>query len=162
MRGPLKLCVNGCGVPPQKPSWVLCKKCLDALTRRPKASRKRQRDEADRLFSLIIRTRDDWQCRFEEAHNDISILEAPQCAHIVSRRYLAVRWDEDNAVCLCQRHHMKYTHDPIAWEAWVEERWPGRLAVLKRVALAGPAEKIDYDSLLASLCSRLEELKARR
>jgi hypothetical protein len=28
---PLERCANGCDAPPQHPSLVLCKKCLDAL-----------------------------------------------------------------------------------------------------------------------------------
>ena len=29
-----KRCVNGCGAPPQKPSLVLCKKCLEELDKK--------------------------------------------------------------------------------------------------------------------------------
>lgn len=29
---PLKLCANGCGVPPAPPSLVICKACQDKIT----------------------------------------------------------------------------------------------------------------------------------
>lgn len=31
MKKPLKWCCNGCKEPPQLPSFVLCKKCFEAL-----------------------------------------------------------------------------------------------------------------------------------
>lgn len=34
MRKPLKRCVNGCDAPPQLPSFVLCKPCLAALSKK--------------------------------------------------------------------------------------------------------------------------------
>jgi 5-methylcytosine-specific restriction endonuclease McrA len=49
---------------------------------------------------------------------------ALQCAHIVSRRYLATRWDPQNAVALCPRCHVYYTHRPVEWEVWIDARRP--------------------------------------
>jgi 5-methylcytosine-specific restriction endonuclease McrA len=124
------------------------------LSRRPKASRKKQKLEADRLFSLIIRTRDDWECR--NCHSTQNI----QCAHVVSRSYLGTRWDGSNAVALCQRCHMKFTYDPIAWEDWCQDRWPDRMAGLKYVARS--STRPDYDELLPRLRNRLANLQAGR
>lgn len=42
-----------------------------------------------------------------------------QWAHIVSRRYRAVRWDPNNAVALCAGHHMYFTPRPLEWDTWV-------------------------------------------
>jgi hypothetical protein len=41
---------------------------------------------------------------------------------------------------------MKYTHDPLGWEAWIEERFPGRLGMLKAKALSG-VKGLDYEEL---------------
>jgi hypothetical protein len=41
---------------------------------------------------------------------------------------------------------MKYTHDPLGWEAWIEERFPGRLGMLKMKALTG-VKRLDYEEL---------------
>lgn len=39
-----------------------------------------------------------------------------QCCHRMSRRYLAVRWDLQNAVPMCAGHHVYYTYHPLEWE----------------------------------------------
>jgi hypothetical protein len=48
---------------------------------------------------------------------------------------------------------MRYTYDPLGWEAWVEERLPtGRLEGLKLRARMGLSH-VDYDELCAVLKS---------
>ena len=108
--------------------------------------------DADRLFSLLIRTRDDWTCKSCGRGQQQAVM---QCAHIVSRRYRAVRWNALNAVCLCSACHVGYTHDPIGWEDWVEDHLPGRLTMLKHVARMGVVH-VDYDDVCASLRCQLE------
>jgi hypothetical protein len=125
-------------------------------TSKRRKQRKAKCKDADRLFSLLIRTRDDWTCRACGKPN-----QAPQCAHIVSRRYRATRWLAVNAVCLCAGCHISYTYDPIAWEDWVEDHLPGRLTMLKCVARAGVSQ-VDYDDLCASLTQQLSEMQTRR
>ncbi|GIW90893.1 MAG: hypothetical protein KatS3mg109_1325 [Pirellulaceae bacterium] len=66
--------------------------------------------QADRVFSERIRERDRACVRCGSTYR-------LQCAHIVSRRYSALRWAEDNAVALCQRCHVYFTHRPVEWEA---------------------------------------------
>jgi hypothetical protein len=61
-----------------------------------------------------------------------------QWAHILSRRYLQVRWDPRNSVVLCVRCHVYYTHRPLEWERWASDRLgAGTLAILKDRALRG-------------------------
>jgi HNH endonuclease len=86
---------------------------------------------ADRLFSTFIRTRDG-AC--QECHST----EGLQCAHLISRRYLATRWNDDNAVALCFRCHKRYTERPLEWDDWCashlgEGLWSG----LKEIAMNG-------------------------
>ena len=107
-----------------------------------RGSRQALRNRADKLFSEKIRR--DACCRNCGASWRL------QCAHIVSRRYNATRWSTDNAVCLCQKCHMKFTYDPLGWEEWVEERFPGRLAELKVRARQGVA-KVDLEAVVESL-----------
>lgn len=80
-----------------------------------------------------------------------------QCAHIVSRRYTATRWERGNAVCLCRACHMRYTANPLAWDLWVEEEIgiPAYIA-LKQKALAGRG-RTDYKALLSDLRQRWKE-----
>ena len=80
---------------------------------------KHARKEADRLFSLYIRKRDG-KCQ--------ALCQLPydlQCAHLISRRYMAVRWMPENAVALCTFHHKKWTEDPLGWDVWCLERLGG-------------------------------------
>lgn len=59
-----------------------------------------------------------------------------QWAHVVSRRYRAVRWDPTNAVTLCAGHHMYFTPRPLEWDAWVIARiGADAYSALKRRAL---------------------------
>lgn len=64
---------------------------------------------------------------------------------------MATRWSMDNAVCLCAKHHMKWTHDPVGWEAWVDERFgEDRLRDLKLRARQGVAS-VDLEGVVALL-----------
>jgi len=45
-----------------------------------------------------------------------------ECAHIITRARLAIRWDEQNAVPLCSGHHVWFTHNPDAWRAFVADQ----------------------------------------
>lgn len=107
-----------------------------------------QRRKADALFSKRIRSRGICQAF---AFDGVKCAGVLQCAHIVKRRYLSLRWDDENAACLCQAHHMYFTHAPLA-----EERFhngllgPDRFAELKRraeTAVGAP----DYDAILHRL-----------
>ena len=74
-------------------------------TSKRRKSRMALRNKADKLFSLAIRERDGWACR------NCGSTYRPQAAHIISRRYSAVRWSSDNCLCLCQKCHLKFTWD---------------------------------------------------
>ena len=38
-----------------------------------------------------------------------------QCAHIIGRANLFLRWDDRNALSLCAGHHVYYTYHPELW-----------------------------------------------
>jgi hypothetical protein len=100
---------------------------------------------ADRLFSRYIRARDG---RCVECGKTDSL----QCAHLVSRRYHAVRWDERNAVALCQGCHVYYTHRPLEWDAWCGTRLgSGVWWDIRNKAMHGPSPD------LADVIAGLEE-----
>jgi 5-methylcytosine-specific restriction endonuclease McrA len=92
---------------------------------------------ADAMFSKQIRARDG-RCMGQGSGPACS--GYLQCAHIISRRYRAVRWDEANAIALCQAHHVYWTHRPLEWQVWVFNQgidYPS----LRRRALNDPPEK---------------------
>lgn len=99
--------------------------------------------EADRLFSLRIRTRDG-RCQNCGTTRDL------QCAHGFSRSYRTVRWDDRNAFALCRGCHVKYTHRPIEWDDWLRERMGDELYDEVRL-LASLGPKPDVAAVLEQL-----------
>lgn len=95
---------------------------------------KRDKAEATRLHSLIVRARG--AC---EACGETTNL---QCAHIISRRYSRTRTDLSNAFCLCAGCHMRFTEWPLEFGAFVEQKLGAYYYTLQRDALEGG--KVDW------------------
>jgi hypothetical protein len=115
-----------------------------------KASRKTLKSKADRLFSLIIRERD-------KACRRCGTTESLQCAHIVSRRYHAVRWSLDNAIALCAGCHIYFTHRPIEWERAIEQ-WFGLIHYNRVKMVAMSYDKPDYEYVVQELTKFWQDL----
>jgi hypothetical protein len=47
--------------------------------------------------------------------------EGLEACHIFSRRYRSVRWDMDNLICLCHRHHFYSHSNPILFAEFIKE-----------------------------------------
>jgi hypothetical protein len=62
-------------------------------------------DAADRLFSQYIREKAGQRCERCGADGRMVQLE---CSHFIGRRVEAVRFDEDNADCLCRTCHAHF------------------------------------------------------
>lgn len=117
-----------------------------ARKNRPRKNRKGKRPslarEADRLWSLIVKR--PGRC---EACGATTFLQA---AHGFSRRYRGTRWLPINGFCLCRKCHMKWTHDPLGWTAWLKERWGVEVyEELERLARA--VAKPDHKAIVAKL-----------
>ena len=92
--------------------------------------------EADKLFSQQVRARGICQAAGFRFECSMQL----QCAHIISRRYKAVRWVEENALSLCGAHHIWFTHHPLEWEDFCRRAgidWNN----LRYLALHDPPEK---------------------
>lgn len=74
------------------------------IKRRKKTPRKKLEVALDKIFSLIIRQRGHCQ-KCGKAEDD-----KLQCSHIHSRSKLSVRWDLNNAFCLCSGCHIFWWH----------------------------------------------------
>lgn len=121
-------------------------------------SKKRQNymKKADVLFSKIVRTRDG---RCVAAGTDTTECKGVlQCAHIISRSYKAIRCNLDNAVTLCQAHHMYYTYRPDEWKWWVDTNLPNRWRRLMKEALE--YRRVDWKARHQELKELLDELEA--
>lgn len=90
--------------------------------------KKRQKDKADRLFSLKIR--EIGYCELA-GKDTIHCGGGLQCAHIETRGAHGIRWNELNAVCLCAGHHVYYTNNPNAWDKIVVQEFPVKWAFVE-------------------------------
>ncbi len=118
---------------------------------RKKAKKTRNTDTADALFSLIIRA--PGRCVIDGCSKTTGL----QAAHGFSRRYRSVRYDERNCFCMCQGHHVYYTHRPLEWDEWLRARLgPDLYEELRETALRGG--RTDFKVLLPSLRARHREL----
>ena len=84
---------------------------------------KGQKNKADRLFSLKVRKIGYCQLLFQDK---ISCSQVLQCAHIIGRANKRLRWDEQNALCICSGHHVWYTHEPEAWRIIIKKEFPDK------------------------------------
>lgn len=75
------------------------------------------RDKADKLWSLMIRERDG-SCRRCGRTTPEVVLQA---AHVISRRYKAIRWDERNGIALCMGCHHWGHMQPVEFDWWVQD-----------------------------------------
>ena len=109
-----------------------------------KTTRKKLEAKADKLFADIIKS--EGKCERCGSRDYL------QTAHIISRRYKQVRWDLDNAVCLCRGDHVYFTHHPLEWEEWVVDKI-GELAYIELKTKAMMYGKIDYEMIIDRLKS---------
>lgn len=112
-----------------------------------KTKRTTLRNKCDKLFSIFIRARDKVCVACGSARN-------LQCAHVFSRRYLKVRWDERNAVALCAGCHVKFTHFPLEWEDFIIERMGQDEYTQLRADARETSYKVDYEATLEDLLSK--------
>lgn len=73
--------------------------------------------KCDDRFRAIIIERAGLRCEECGATN-----VALECAHVIARRHLRVRWNPLNAVCLCVTCHLNFTMRPDAWTEWCRGR----------------------------------------
>jgi 5-methylcytosine-specific restriction endonuclease McrA len=125
--------------------------------RRGRSTKRRQsvarggpkKDSLDRWFSMIVRS--------VGVCASCGTSERLQCAHVVSRRYLGVRYSIDNAMCLCAACHLRYTHRPLEWEQFVISRMgePALLDIKRRaLAFRGPFDRAVIALALYSLAEQ--------
>jgi hypothetical protein len=139
-----------------------------ARPKRPKKPTRTQlKRKADDMFSRLVRARGVCAAaKFTlpparlmgfDAKEGIRCSQNLQCAHLVPRRYLSVRWDEGNAVAMCGAHHTYFTHFPIHFDLWVTA-WMGPhawMALKQKAIMASGAPP--YEAIIARLQGRLEE-----
>jgi hypothetical protein len=119
-----------------------------------KAPKRELRKACDFVMAVVVKVRDRGRCVL--CGSD----QYPQWAHLVSRRYHGTRWQEANGWTLCRRCHMKWTYDPLGWDALCEQRL-GAEAWANLKARARMLSKPDYLAILARADVMLVELTSR-
>jgi len=76
--------------------------------------KKSEISKMDREFSAKVRARG----RCERCGKTANL----QAAHVFSRRYLRLRWMDDNCVCLCAGCHFWAHHNPVLFSEWIRGR----------------------------------------
>jgi hypothetical protein len=111
--------------------------------------------KATKLHSLLVRTRDNFTCRWCGASKKDG--KQIQCAHIVSRSVSATRTDERNAVALCASCHWKQGKNPIIWARWIEAEL-GTAHIDDLIERGVPGVSVDWASEVERLQSALDDL----
>lgn len=114
------------------------------MTKKP--SRKMLKNKADKLWSLAIRARGACE-KCGRTPPEVTL----QGAHIVPRRYLKVRFDLDNGLCLCASCHGYFTHFPIEFDLFVNEHVGETKYRELRERAIGTAGKVDYEAVIEEL-----------
>lgn len=77
-----------------------------------------------------------------------------QTAHIFSRKNLSIRWDPENAVCLCVKHHLYWAHkEPVGFTRWVSK--VKNIEYLEdKIAKAKPMKLYDLEAIYEDLTKK--------
>lgn len=82
---------------------------------------------ADKWFSKCIRLRTNHICEYCDQFH-----EWTECSHFYGRRHKSLRWDANNAVCLCGSCHRKLTENPAEHVRWFSEKMgDGMMEILR-------------------------------
>ena len=98
----------------RKKNWrKACKKA--------KTTRRKLRDQLDKLWAEIVKQRAGYKCEYCRKTTYLNT------HHIFSRSNLSVRWDLDNGICLCSGHHTLSNDSahksPVEFVEWIKEMW---------------------------------------
>lgn len=115
-----------------------------------------KRDSLDRLFSLVIRTRDHFTCRRCFAKHERNSQGLHAC-HIFGRGKRSTRWDVQNAFAACYGCHRLLDTHPSEKERWVIS-WMGREDYERLMFKAHHPSKPDVVMLKLHLTELLERL----
>jgi hypothetical protein len=109
--------------------------------------------ECDRLWSQIVHASGPCYLADRPGHVCSGSLQA---AHGFSRRYRVTRWLPINGFRICSGAHVKYTHDPLAWDQLLREWW-GQPVYDQLRSEALSMRKMDPHSVLGHLRAELQK-----
>ena len=90
--------------------------------KKAKTTRRKLRDQLDKLWSGIVKQRAGYKCEYQTC-NKVDYLNSH---HIFGRSNLSVRWDLNNGACLCPGHHTFNNYSahkaPIWFIEWITKK----------------------------------------
>lgn len=111
----------------------------------------------DSLAGSIVRSRG--YCQNPDCHRSISDWNPLCWCHIIPRKYLALRWLPENALCLCLECEKYFTVHPIEQrELFISVI--GEEAFLELKQRSHKVEYIDYSKLKLDLNLMIKSLKS--
>ena len=78
--------------------------------------------KADKIFSQFIRSLD--HCEKCGSYKNL------QTSHVYSRRYINLRYDVKNVLCLCAKCHFEWHQSPLEAMMWFNQAYPERVKYL--------------------------------
>jgi 5-methylcytosine-specific restriction endonuclease McrA len=89
--------------------------------------RQKIKTKLDKLFTQMVMFRDKRTCE-KCGRSDTQM----QTSHIVGRTNLHLRWNLNNAMCLCAYHHLHWWHaKPLEAAKWFQDKYPDRFHYLE-------------------------------
>ncbi len=82
-----------------------------------------KRDKIDKVFSDLVRERDNWTCQRCNKYYPEGQRRGLHCSHIFSRRHRATRWEPYNAVAHCYACHEYLGGNPVKFDQWARQYW---------------------------------------
>lgn len=80
-----------------------------------------KRDKFDKIFSDMVRLRDNWTCQRCKKTYPEGQRKGLHCSHIFSRRHTITRWEPLNAVAHCYSCHQYLGGNPVIFEDWARQ-----------------------------------------
>lgn len=103
---------------------------------------------ADKAAGDYVRERDRNTCQKCAAQGN-----SLDWAHVLGRGARYVRHDPENALTLCRKCHEWSERNRAAFNAWFDERWPGRRDAMHRQEAAGlrSGHSLDFAEIIRNL-----------
>jgi hypothetical protein len=126
--------------------------------------RKRMETTLEALCRFIVKERAGWKCELA-GKDGINCSEGKpkeimQWAHLITRgASKSLKFDLENAVCLCSGHHTFYTHRSDLWPDICKKFFPKKWEHSNRLKWQGTDPNFSYAETLAAISLEAAKLK---
>jgi 5-methylcytosine-specific restriction endonuclease McrA len=128
--------------------------------KKKKSRRKRLEKQLDDLWREAVYRNADMRCEYcGDFH---AVLNSH---HIFSRSNRAVRWDEDNGICLCVSHHLlgnlSFHKAPAEMMEWLQNHRPHEwyIALRRKAGGSGKFSLQELEDMISHYKDKLKELE---